>query len=82
MRANKCGQWSKIGRLRRSKMPKLQSGPGGTGDSTFGERAVVAGRLMCDTYVRPPLLCCARVCVMLMADVQGPDTIRSLLCHM
>ena len=36
------------------------------------------------TYDRLCCVACARVCVMLMlmVDVQGPDTIRSLLCHM
>ena len=40
-----------LGRLKRSKMPKLQSGVGGTGESTWEEKAVTAGRLVCDTYV-------------------------------
>ncbi|KAL3682848.1 hypothetical protein R1sor_000870 [Riccia sorocarpa] len=44
--------WSKIGRLRRSQMPKL----GGNGN-TFGSgagpgaMACIAGRLLCDTYI-------------------------------
>jgi DNA polymerase alpha subunit A len=36
-------EWSKIGRLRRSKMPQLQKGPGGTGKSTYSERTVPDG---------------------------------------
>ncbi len=44
-------EWSKIGRLRRSKMPQLQKGPGGTGKSTYSERTVLTGRLPCDTYL-------------------------------
>ncbi|PRP77959.1 DNA polymerase alpha catalytic subunit [Planoprotostelium fungivorum] len=43
--------WSRLGRLRRSNMPKLQSGPGGMSDSTFQEKLVMAGRLICDTYL-------------------------------
>jgi len=31
--------------------PKLQSGAGGTGESTFEERKVMGGRLVCDTYM-------------------------------
>lgn len=42
--------WSRLGRLRRNKMPTLQAGAGGTGESTWGERAVTSGRLLCDTY--------------------------------
>jgi DNA polymerase alpha subunit A len=48
---NITGDWSKLGRLRRSKMPQLQKGAGGTGKSTFGERTVLTGRLPCDTYL-------------------------------
>lgn len=51
MKDNKIDSWSKIGRLRRSKLPKLQAGAGGMGDSTFSERAVASGRLLCDTYL-------------------------------
>lgn len=43
--------WSRLGRLRRSKWPKLQPGAGGMGESTFDEKAVVGGRLICDTYL-------------------------------
>lgn len=32
-------------------MPKLQSGAGGTTDSTWQEKTVTAGRLVCDTYL-------------------------------
>ncbi|KAJ3052467.1 DNA-directed DNA polymerase alpha catalytic subunit pol1 [Rhizophlyctis rosea] len=50
MRDIKVDQWSRIGRLRRTKWPKLQTGAGGTGDSTFAERQMASGRLLCDTY--------------------------------
>lgn len=46
------GMWSKIGRLKRSEMPKLMKGR-----STFGSGAspgvmsCIAGRLLCDTYL-------------------------------
>lgn len=43
--------WSLLGRLRRRNMPKLQSGAGGLGDSTWEEKQVTAGRLVCDTYL-------------------------------
>lgn len=51
MRHFKIDKWSRIGRLRRSQFPKLQAGVGGMGESTFAERQVVSGRLMCDSYL-------------------------------
>ncbi|RKP01383.1 hypothetical protein CXG81DRAFT_12079 [Caulochytrium protostelioides] len=50
MQTLKLDQWSKLGRLRRTRWPKLQSGGAGMGDSTAAERQVSAGRIMCDTY--------------------------------
>jgi DNA polymerase alpha subunit A len=50
MKSNKVDFWSRIGRLRRTVWPKLQSGAGGTGDSTYAERQIATGRLLCDTY--------------------------------
>ncbi|KAJ3013063.1 DNA-directed DNA polymerase alpha catalytic subunit pol1 [Thoreauomyces humboldtii] len=52
MKANKVdyNTWSKIGRLRRTDWPKLQAGAGGTSDSTYQERQIASGRLLCDTY--------------------------------
>ena len=32
-------------------MPKLQTGAGGVGESTFAERQVASGRIICDTWV-------------------------------
>lgn len=32
-------------------MPHLQAGSGGKGDSTWAEKSVAAGRLVCDTYL-------------------------------
>jgi DNA polymerase alpha subunit A len=32
------------------RFPKLNQGVGGTGDTTWQEKAVMAGRLVCDTY--------------------------------
>ena len=43
--------WSILGRLKLREMPKLQPGPGGLGESTHSEKEVVAGRLVCDTYL-------------------------------
>ncbi|KAJ3350429.1 DNA-directed DNA polymerase alpha catalytic subunit pol1 [Entophlyctis luteolus] len=51
LKANKVDLWSKIGRLRRTKWPKLQSGAGGAGDSTYEERTVASGRILCDTFM-------------------------------
>ncbi|KAI7832947.1 hypothetical protein BX661DRAFT_203935 [Kickxella alabastrina] len=51
MQSQRTEGWSKLGRLRRRVMPKLQSGAGGMGESTYGERQVVAGRIVCDTYM-------------------------------
>ncbi|KAJ3366619.1 DNA-directed DNA polymerase alpha catalytic subunit pol1 [Kappamyces sp. JEL0680] len=50
MKSHKVDFWSRIGRLRRTVWPKLQSGAGGTGDSTYAERQIATGRLLCDTY--------------------------------
>ncbi|KAJ1917120.1 DNA-directed DNA polymerase alpha catalytic subunit pol1 [Mycoemilia scoparia] len=51
MKACRVEGWSKIGRLRRTVWPKLQAGAGGMGDSTFSERQIMAGRIICDTYL-------------------------------
>ncbi|KAF9422052.1 DNA-directed DNA polymerase alpha catalytic subunit pol1 [Podila epigama] len=51
MKHTKADHWSRIGRLRRTTWPKLQSGAGGMGDTTASEKQVMAGRLMCDTYL-------------------------------
>ncbi|KAI9506594.1 hypothetical protein BX070DRAFT_186351 [Coemansia spiralis] len=51
MRALRIDGWSKLGRLRRTQWPKLQAGAGGMGESTFGERQIVSGRVVCDTYM-------------------------------
>eukprot|EP01134_Creolimax_fragrantissima_P008271 CFRG8271T1 len=40
----KVSQWSKLGRLRRTIMPKL-SGSAGASDSSYGEKLVLGGRL-------------------------------------
>ena len=49
--AFKDHSWSRLGRLKRSKMPKLQTGAGGQRESTWQEKQVTAGRLVCDTYL-------------------------------
>ena len=43
--------WSKLGRMKRTHYPRLQPSPGGMGDSTPDERAIMSGRLICDTYL-------------------------------
>eukprot|EP00667_Euglena_gracilis_P000356 EG_transcript_356 len=49
--ANNIGNWSRIGKLRLRQMPRLQTGAGGTGESTWEEKAVMSGRLVADTYL-------------------------------
>lgn len=49
--AHRINSWSSLGRLDLRQFPKLQSGAGGTGESTYQEREVVTGRLVVDTYL-------------------------------
>jgi len=51
MQRLKIPAWSKLGRLRRSVMPKLQSNAGGMGQTTWAEKMIMSGRLICDTYL-------------------------------
>ncbi|ORZ15507.1 DNA polymerase family B-domain-containing protein [Lobosporangium transversale] len=51
MKQTKVDHWSSLGRLRRIVWPKLQTGAGGMGDTTAQEKSIMAGRLMCDTYL-------------------------------
>ncbi|KAJ2763400.1 DNA-directed DNA polymerase alpha catalytic subunit pol1, partial [Coemansia nantahalensis] len=51
MRALHTDGWSRLGRLQRTQWPRLQPGAGGMGESTFGERQIMAGRVVCDTYL-------------------------------
>jgi DNA polymerase alpha subunit A len=51
MQRLKIPAWSKLGRLRRSVMPKLQSNAGGMGTVTWAEKMIMSGRLICDTYL-------------------------------
>lgn len=51
MQKTKIPAWSKLGRLRRTQMPKLQANAGGMGQATWAEKTVTAGRLVCDTYI-------------------------------
>ncbi|CAM6094149.1 unnamed protein product [Calypogeia fissa] len=45
-------QWSKIGRLRRSQIPRLTGGGNAFGSGAGpGHMACIAGRLLCDTYI-------------------------------
>ncbi|ESP04902.1 hypothetical protein LOTGIDRAFT_109334, partial [Lottia gigantea] len=46
--ANKIPHWSKIGRLKRSVMPKLSHGPG---QRSHGEKSAMCGRMMCDIQI-------------------------------
>tara|TARA_B110001452_G_scaffold84451_1_gene69051 strand:+ start:98 stop:2755 length:2658 start_codon:yes stop_codon:yes gene_type:complete len=43
--------WSKVGRMRMRTMPKLSGGTSAYSGNTFAQWAVVAGRLMCDTFL-------------------------------
>eukprot|EP01065_Artemidia_motanka_P034875 TRINITY_DN42866_c0_g1_i1.p1 TRINITY_DN42866_c0_g1~~TRINITY_DN42866_c0_g1_i1.p1 ORF type:complete len:1502 (+),score=522.94 TRINITY_DN42866_c0_g1_i1:58-4506(+) len=47
----KVPHWSKLGRLQQRVMPKLQAGAGGVGEATWGERHVLAGRVVADSYL-------------------------------
>ena len=47
----KVAHWSKIGRMRIKNMPKLSNSSSAFGGSNWAEWSVVAGRLMCDTYL-------------------------------
>ena len=49
LQANSIPHWSRIGRLRRTTMPKLQSGTGGR--ANFAEKAVASGRVLVDIKV-------------------------------
>ncbi|XP_070173652.1 DNA polymerase alpha catalytic subunit-like [Littorina saxatilis] len=46
--ANKIPHWSKIGRLKRTVMPKLS---GGYGKATLAEKSAMCGRLLCDVKI-------------------------------
>ncbi|XP_071798357.1 DNA polymerase alpha catalytic subunit-like [Asterias amurensis] len=48
--ANKVPHWSRIGRLKRSIMPKLTGGYGGKG-GTFAEKKSTCGRIICDIKI-------------------------------
>ncbi|KAL5004890.1 hypothetical protein ScPMuIL_018346 [Solemya velum] len=49
MSSNKVPHWSKIGRLKRSVMPKLSNHHGGR--ISFSERSAACGRLVCDVKI-------------------------------
>ncbi|KAI8333396.1 hypothetical protein BC941DRAFT_358178 [Chlamydoabsidia padenii] len=51
MKALNTQNWHRLGRLRRKNWPKLQAGAGGARESTYQERMVMCGRLICDTYL-------------------------------
>ncbi|KAJ3314637.1 DNA polymerase alpha catalytic subunit [Blyttiomyces sp. JEL0837] len=50
MKANKVEFWSKIGRLRRSKWPKMNSGSRAA-EFQLQDRSLTAGRIVCDTFM-------------------------------
>jgi DNA polymerase alpha subunit A len=47
----KVAHWSKLGRMRIKNMPKLSGSNSAFSGSNWAEWSVVAGRLMCDTYL-------------------------------
>ncbi|KAJ2061398.1 DNA-directed DNA polymerase alpha catalytic subunit pol1 [Coemansia sp. S146] len=47
MRALRVDGWSKLGRMRRTQWPRPQA----SGDSSWAERQILAGRVVCDTYL-------------------------------
>ena len=58
IQACRIQHWSKVGRMRMRTMPKLNGGTSAFSGNTFAQWSVVAGRLMCDTFLsaqeRPP----------------------------
>eukprot|EP00743_Colponemidia_sp_Colp-15_P005940 GILK01006386.1.p1 GENE.GILK01006386.1~~GILK01006386.1.p1 ORF type:complete len:1470 (-),score=342.66 GILK01006386.1:187-3951(-) len=48
--ANKVAHWSRLGRLKRTQMPKL-SGQSSTFGGSWAGRQATCGRLLCDTYL-------------------------------
>jgi hypothetical protein len=38
--------------------PKLQTGPGGQGESTYAEKSIASGRILCDTYLSARVRAC------------------------
>ncbi|CAJ0769423.1 22753_t:CDS:10, partial [Entrophospora sp. SA101] len=46
----KIKDWSCFGRLCRTIWPKMKSGTGGIGESTYVEKIIVSGRLLCDIF--------------------------------
>ncbi|OMJ29321.1 DNA polymerase alpha catalytic subunit [Smittium culicis] len=51
MKLAKVEDWSKLGRMKRTVFPKLQAGLAGMGDSTYEEKSIMAGRIVCDSYL-------------------------------
>jgi len=51
IQACKILHWSKVGRMRMRTMPKLNGGTSAFSGNTFAQWSVVAGRLMCDTFL-------------------------------
>lgn len=53
LKACKVAHWSRVGRLRRNKMPNLASGGGNKfgGGAAASAMSALAGRLLCDTYL-------------------------------
>ncbi|OLY81429.1 DNA polymerase alpha catalytic subunit [Smittium mucronatum] len=51
MKLSKIEDWSQLGRMKRKFFPKLQSGLAGMGESSFSEKQIMAGRLVCDSYL-------------------------------
>ncbi|KAI8074574.1 DNA polymerase family B-domain-containing protein [Gongronella butleri] len=51
MKALNTQNWHRLGRLKRRMWPKLQAGAGGARESTYQERMIMSGRLICDTYL-------------------------------
>ncbi|KAJ3109256.1 DNA-directed DNA polymerase alpha catalytic subunit pol1 [Phlyctochytrium planicorne] len=49
LKYNKVDSWSKLGRLRRSKWPKLNSNVGQ--EISVQERQICSGRILCDTFM-------------------------------
>lgn len=51
MKRLNIAKWSRIGRIRKDRWPKLQAGAGGIGKTSFAEQSAMCGRLLCDTFL-------------------------------
>ena len=51
MKACKVDSWSRIGRLNWTQFPKSKAGAAYSTESSYAERQILCGRIVCDTYL-------------------------------